>query len=90
MQRSPAPTASPGTAIRTPGASPAEVLKFMELRPGQHALDYFAAAGYYTELMSRVVGADGKVIAYNNRGVPEIRRRCAGEALWQQPAAERH
>ena len=45
---------------------PAEVLKFMELRPGQHALDYFAAAGYYTELMSRVVGADGKVIAYNN------------------------
>jgi len=50
---------------------PAEVLKFMELRPGQHALDYFAAAGYYTELMSRVVGADGKVIAYNN---PEYRK----------------
>jgi predicted methyltransferase len=45
---------------------PAEVLTFMELRPGQHALDYFAAAGYYTELMSRIVGADGKVIAYNN------------------------
>jgi predicted methyltransferase len=50
---------------------PAEVLKFMELRPGQHVLDYFAAAGYYTELMSRVVGADGKVIAYNN---PEYRK----------------
>jgi predicted methyltransferase len=45
---------------------PAEVLKFMELRPGQTALDYFAAAGYYTELMSRVVGPEGKVIAYNN------------------------
>lgn len=45
---------------------PAEVLKFMELRPGQHALDYFAAAGYYTELMSRVVGPEGKVVAYNN------------------------
>ena len=45
---------------------PAEVLKFLELRPGQTALDYFAAGGYYTELMSRVVGADGKVIAYNN------------------------
>jgi predicted methyltransferase len=50
---------------------PAEVLKFMELRPGQHALDYFAAAGYYTELMSRVVGPEGKVIAYNN---PEYRK----------------
>jgi predicted methyltransferase len=45
---------------------PAEVLTFMELRPGVNALDYFAAAGYYTELMSRTVGADGKVIAYNN------------------------
>jgi len=45
---------------------PAEVLTFMELRPGQHVLDYFAAAGYYTELMSRVVGPNGKVIAYNN------------------------
>jgi predicted methyltransferase len=43
----------------------------MELRPGQHALDYFAAAGYYTELMSRVVGPEGKVIAYNN---PEYRK----------------
>ena len=50
---------------------PAEVLTFMELRPGVNALDYFAAAGYYTELMSRVVGADGKVIAYNN---PEYRK----------------
>ncbi len=45
---------------------PAEVLKFMELRPGQHVLDYLAAAGYYTELLSRVVGPEGKVIAYNN------------------------
>jgi predicted methyltransferase len=50
---------------------PAEVLAFMELRPGQNALDYFAAAGYYTELMSRVVGPNGKVIAYNN---PEYRK----------------
>jgi predicted methyltransferase len=50
---------------------PAEVLTFMELRPDQSALDYFAAAGYYTELMSRVVGPNGKVIAYNN---PEYRK----------------
>lgn len=60
-----------GDSDRDARSQPAEVLKFMELRPGQHALDYFAAAGYYTELMSRVVGADGKVIAYNN---PEYRK----------------
>jgi predicted methyltransferase len=45
---------------------PAEVLAFMELRPGMKALDYLSAGGYYTELMSRTVGPDGQVIAYNN------------------------
>lgn len=60
-----------GDADQDAWRHPADVLKFLELRPGQHALDYFAAAGYYTELMSRVVGADGTVIAYNN---PEYRK----------------
>lgn len=45
---------------------PAEVLAFMELRPGMKVLDYLAAGGYYTELISRVVGPSGQVIAYNN------------------------
>jgi predicted methyltransferase len=45
---------------------PAEVLRFLELRPGMHALDYFSAGGYNTELMSYVVGPQGEVIAYNN------------------------
>lgn len=49
-----------------PWRRPAEVLKFMELRPGMRVLDYFAAAGYYSELMARVVGPQGHVIAYNN------------------------
>src|SRR5215475_7820635 len=43
-----------GDADQDSWRHPADVLKFLELRPGQHALDYFAAAGYYTELMSRV------------------------------------
>ena len=62
----------------------------MELRPGQHALDYFAAAGYYTELMSRIVGPDGKVIAYNNAEYRKFAEDGADQALRQQPAAERH
>jgi predicted methyltransferase len=45
---------------------PADVLAFMELRPGMKVLDYLAAGGYYTELISRAVGPDGQVIAYNN------------------------
>ncbi len=43
------------------------VLYFLELRPGMHAIDYLAAGGYYTELMSYVVGPEGQVIAYNNQ-----------------------
>jgi predicted methyltransferase len=45
---------------------PAEVLAFLQVRPGMTVLDYFSAAGYYTELLSNAVGPQGKVIAYNN------------------------
>lgn len=45
---------------------PAEVLTFLEVRPGMSVLDYFSAGGYYTELLSHAVGPQGKVIAYNN------------------------
>ncbi len=47
---------------------PAEVLAFLQVRPGQHVIDYFAGGGYFTELLSRVVGPTGRVIAYNNAG----------------------
>ena len=45
---------------------PGEVLAFLGLEPGMRVLDFFAGGGYYTELLSRVVGADGTVIAYND------------------------
>jgi predicted methyltransferase len=45
---------------------PAAVLGFLGVRPGWHVLDVFSAAGYYTELLSRIVGPTGEVIAYNN------------------------
>ncbi len=43
-----------------------QVLEFLELEPGMQVIDYLAAAGYYSELMSYVVGPEGQVIAYNN------------------------
>jgi predicted methyltransferase len=45
---------------------PEEVLRFLEIAPGQHALDFFAGPGYYSELMSRVVGPTGSVLIYND------------------------
>lgn len=45
---------------------PEEVLRLLQVQPGAQVLDYFSAAGYFTELLSYAVGPQGKVIAYNN------------------------
>lgn len=50
-------------AYRNPEAS----LKFLGIKPGQTVLDFFAGTGYYTEILSRLVGSKGHVDAYNNR-----------------------
>lgn len=43
-----------------------EFLEFAGVEPGMNVFDAFAASGYYTELLSRIVGPGGAVIAYNN------------------------
>ena len=43
---------------------PAEVLAFMKLAPGMKALDVLTGSGYYAEVMARVVGPTGSVVAY--------------------------
>ncbi|MFT4937148.1 MAG: putative methyltransferase [Paraglaciecola sp.] len=45
---------------------PAEVLSFFELKKGMKVLDLFSGAGYYSEIVSGIVGKDGKVDAHNN------------------------
>lgn len=45
---------------------PAAVLEFFDIRPGQDVLDMYSGGGYYTELLSRIVGEDGTVTAHNN------------------------
>jgi predicted methyltransferase len=42
------------------------VLSFFEIKPGMTVLDLFSGGGYYTEIVSRVVGENGKVVAHNN------------------------
>jgi predicted methyltransferase len=51
---------------------PKAILEFMGVEPGMHVLDYFAGAGYYSELLSRSVGPSGAVIVYNNPGYAEF------------------
>jgi len=45
---------------------PRDVLSFLEVAPGQRVLDFYAGPGYYSELLSRIVGPAGSVLIYNN------------------------
>lgn len=45
---------------------PADVLEFFGIGPGMRVLEMFAGGGYYTELLSHVVGGDGSIVAQNN------------------------
>ncbi len=51
---------------KDPLRKPDEVLAFFELEPGMRVLDLFSGGGYYTEILSAVVGPSGSVVAQNN------------------------
>ncbi len=46
---------------------PGDVLAFFAMEPGMMVLETFAGGGYYTELLSRIVGPEGKVFSHNNQ-----------------------
>lgn len=52
---------------RDPIDHPAEVLRLSGIGPGMRVGDILAAGGYYSELLSHIVGARGHVIMLNNR-----------------------
>lgn len=71
---------------RDPNRKPADVLSFFGVEPGMTVLDVLSGGGYYTEIVSRVVGPKGHVIAHNNQGYlgfvgDEIKARYAGGRL---------
>jgi len=43
-----------------------DVLEFFGIQPGMTVLDFYSGGGYYTELLSHVVGNAGRVVAHNN------------------------
>ena len=44
---------------------PAEVIEFMALQPGETVLEMEAGGGYFTEILSGYLGADGKLYMQN-------------------------
>ncbi len=51
---------------RDPLDKPAEVLRFSGIKPGMQVADFMAYDGYYSELISFVVGDKGHVLLVNN------------------------
>ncbi len=48
------------------GRKPEQVLEFFGIVPGMAVLDMFSGGGYYTEMLSHIVGPDGSVVAHTN------------------------
>ncbi|MGX5172740.1 methyltransferase domain-containing protein [Aliikangiella sp. IMCC44653] len=46
-------------------SKPVEMLKLMDLKPGMKVLDIYAGTGYFSELMSYMVGDSGHVYLHN-------------------------
>lgn len=51
------------------GRKPAETFTFFKLAPGQKVGELFSGPGYSTEVIARIVGADGKVWAQNTTDI---------------------
>lgn len=45
---------------------PADVMQFFGVEPGMTVLDLYSGGGYYSELLSYVVGAEGGITAHTN------------------------
>ena len=54
---------------------PQEVMAFYEVKTGQRVADIFASRGYYTAILSQLVGAEGVVYAANQAARPELHER---------------
>jgi predicted methyltransferase len=57
--------ARPATDVARDGMrKPAEVLAFAGVKPGDRVADFMSGGGYFTRLLSRAVGASGRVYAF--------------------------
>jgi len=60
---------------------PAEVLRVSGIRSGMRVADFFAADGYYSELLSHVVGPKGHVLLINNLAYDQFARNAWKERI---------
>jgi predicted methyltransferase len=63
---------------------PAEILRLAGIKPGMKVADVLAGDGYYSELLSYIVGPKGQVLlinnlAFDNWSQPDLKNRLTGD-----------
>ena len=64
---------------------PAEVLRLSSIKPGMQVADFLAADGYYSELLSTIVGPKGHVLLLNNPPYDKFAKNA-----WEQRISSHH
>lgn len=75
------PSRSAEDKARDAGRKPAEVLTFLGIGDGMAVIDVIAAGGWYTEVLARAVGPDGRVVAQNPPRVLQYRDGANEKAI---------
>jgi predicted methyltransferase len=70
-----APERLPGDRLLDAQRKPGEVLRFFDIKPGMTVLDLYSGGGYYTEILSFLVGPAGRVVAHNNAAYLEFAKK---------------
>ena len=76
----------PSDHVRDANSQPAATLRFLGTPTAGTIVDLFAGGGYYSEILSRLVGANGQIYMHNNAAYLEFandsaRQRLAGNRL---------
>ncbi|MCG2633910.1 MAG: methyltransferase [Gammaproteobacteria bacterium] len=80
-----APDRSEEDRAKDPVRRPLELLCFAGVGPGMQVLDLSAGAGYTTELLARIVGSEGRVIAHNTPMIVEKILKGRFQARLEKP-----
>lgn len=74
------PARPPLQMARDAAGRPGDVVAFARIAPGQVVADLVPADGYFTRILSKVVGSAGRVYAFvPQRGYPNIQQQRAAE-----------
>jgi predicted methyltransferase len=69
---------------RDPTDKPAEMLRLAGIKPGMQVADFLAASGYYSELLSYIVGPTGHVLLLNNKAYDDFSSNSWKERIEKQ------